>query len=64
MSGMSLYMELEQTCERLENAIAERDTALSLAVRLENENAALRDFLSDLVRPDDLDSYVERVMAR
>jgi hypothetical protein len=41
MSGMSLYMELEQTCEKLENAIAERDTARGIAVRLEQENAYL-----------------------
>lgn len=42
---MTLYMELEQTCEQLENAIAERDAARAIAVRLEQDNAQLIDLL-------------------
>jgi hypothetical protein len=43
MSGLTLYMELEQACERLEDAIAERDTARGIAVRLEQEIARISD---------------------
>jgi hypothetical protein len=46
---MTLYMELEQTCEQLENAISERDTARSLAIRLEQENARISDQIVTVV---------------
>lgn len=52
VSGLSLYMELEQTCEQLEQVTTERDTARGLAVRLEQDNAQLIDLLRWLALDD------------